>query len=594
MIEPALDRLDYGAMLAPPADGYELNNAVACTYSLDLTALMAAMLPLGFGGDALDGCHDNPVFMLHALKKILPKLFVFCDASEIKYPEVKDSKLLNMLDQVVFPVNRKTAFHPKFWLLKYVKGKDIRYRLVILSKNISFDRCWDVAMCFEGIPQESPGNGAPLADMLIFLKRKQWGKADQLTRLSELAEEIRFVSFGNEEIKPDSFSLIPFGIGENRNEWPFQRKYDRMLVMSPLLTESVVSDLFQKSQGTKILFTRKEALAGFSKETLEGIDCYCIRDEIFNGEHSGMLAQTMTNGQNQDIHAKIHLLQGNGTKQDLFIGSSNLTVNGLSGKNVELLVGVKFRSHNIFETMCKDLLHDGKNDAAFVSCQPEALRKKSESEENMDKLKKEFKNLLAIRIKASLEEDEEKRFIVRLRAEKTYSVKYDLEIAPVGGGIPQAVASGQSLPGEICFVLSLETLSNFYLVTMYLGEARLKRIVFIDTLSQDALKKRDEAMEKSCLKNTGQLMEYLNYMLADDAYSEAILRGSSAGNDHGLPTINTSMSGIYERMLSCAAHESSRLQRIKDVIGHSTIKDADLDGLLRMCDLFCKIAGDAK
>ena len=43
MIEPALDRLDYGAMLAPPADGYELNNAVACTYSLDLTALMASI-----------------------------------------------------------------------------------------------------------------------------------------------------------------------------------------------------------------------------------------------------------------------------------------------------------------------------------------------------------------------------------------------------------------------------------------------------------------------------------------------------------------------------------------------------------------------
>ena len=44
MIEPSQDRLDYSALLAPPAEGFELDIAVATTYSLDLSALMAALL----------------------------------------------------------------------------------------------------------------------------------------------------------------------------------------------------------------------------------------------------------------------------------------------------------------------------------------------------------------------------------------------------------------------------------------------------------------------------------------------------------------------------------------------------------------------
>ena len=594
MIEPSQDRLDYGAILASPEDGFELDFAVACTYSLDLSALMASLIPLGFGGDSLGDCRDNPVFMLHALKKLLPKLYVFCDASEIKYPDIKEHRLLNMLDRAVFPVNRKAAFHPKFWLLKYVKGRACRYRLVILSKNISFDRCWDVAMYFDGKMQDTPGNGAPLANMLDFLKKTQRGKDNQPTRLSALAKEIEFVSFGNEDIRPESFSLIPLGI-DNKHDWPFWGKYDCMLVISPFLSEESIRCLFQKTQDRKMLFSRREALSAVSPDLLSGIECYCIRDEIFNGEQSEKLSQAVTHRQNQDIHAKIYLLQGSGVKQDMYIGSANLTSNGLGGRNVELLVGMKFRSYNIYETMCRDLLHEGKNDAVFVKYQPEAKTEKSDSEKSMDALRDAFKNLLlSVKFGAKLEEKEGQVFAVHVKTECARPVQCDLEIAPIGGGIPRSFKKGDNLPGEICFELPIEALSNFYSITMRLGEEKLKRILSIETLSKDCLKNRDEAVEKSCLKSSGQLMEYLSYMLADDAYSEAILRGSSAKRLSDIATNRTAMSGIYEQMLSCAAKAPSRLQKIKDVIGHSSIANADLDHLLRMCELFCKISGGAK
>ena len=596
MIEPSQDRLDYSAILAPPAEGFELDIAVATTYSLDLSALMAALLPLGFGGDSLGDFRDNPVFMLHALKKLLPKLYVFCDASEIKYPDTKEHKLLHMLDQAVFPINHKTAFHPKFWLLKYVKEKEVHYRFVVLSKNISFDRSWDVAMYFDGAPQDTPGNGAPLADMLEYLKKTQWGKSRLLSRISALADEIKNVTFSNGDIKPESLSIMPLGINKKQGDLPFQAKCDRILVLSPFLSASSVADLFKRTDGQKMLFSRKEALSSIPQDCLEGIECYCIRDEIYNGEQSDKIVQSVTRLQNQDIHAKVYMLQGGGAKQELYIGSSNLTENGLNGNNIELLVGMKIRYHNVFESMCKDLLHDGKNDAAFEQYQPEAPIADSESEKNQKKLKVQFKRFLSeMRFEVKLNEKEEKRFDVCLINKKTISFKYAIEIVPIGGGVPRAFAPEQYLPEEILFErLPLESLSNFYSITMSIGDDKLKRIIFIDTIQKNILEGRDEAIEKTCLNNTGHFLEYLSYMLADDAYSDALQYGSSAKGDYSLTAKNISMSGLYERMLSCAAKEPSRLQKIRDIINRSEIADADLGSLLQICNLFCNVTGDMK
>jgi len=596
MIEPAKDRLDYGEMLAPPEDGFELEIAVATTYSLDLSALLASMLPLGFGGDACDNCRDNPVFMLHALKRLLPKLYVFCDAAEIKYPQSREHRLLNMLDQVVFPVRVPNAFHPKFWLLKYVKGKEARYRLIVLSKNISFDRSWDVAMSFDGTLQESPGNGAPLAAMLVYLKGTQRGKTDRLSRISPLAKEIEFVSFCNNDIKPESFELLPFGIG-NKIAWPFPERIERLLVMSPFLSRDAVTKLFHSVCGKKILIARKDAMSGFSDEMLVGIDCFCIRDEIYNGETSDNLNSAPDQPQNQDIHAKIYLLQRKSNERsDLYIGSANLTDNGLPNpneRNVELLVHVRFKRNDLFDSICKDLLNDGKDDSAFVKCLPPPSTEKSEHEKIMDTLKKAFKDLLWIRYSATVEVSEESKCLISLKPNKLKSFECDLEFVPIGGGIPIMVEKGNQIPEEMHFELSLETVSNFYSVRMSRDGVEMRRVLFIDTLSKECLEKRDAALEKTCTKKTEDFMEYLNYMLAKDAYSEAVLHGSSK-QTMGARTANTALSGIYEKMLSFAAEEPSRLKEIWDIIQRHTDTNEEISRLAALCEKFCVIARGTK
>lgn len=67
MLNPNTDRLDYGCLLAPPP-GSSLDLAVGATYSLDLDALVGAMLALALGEETDSALLENPVCLLEALR----------------------------------------------------------------------------------------------------------------------------------------------------------------------------------------------------------------------------------------------------------------------------------------------------------------------------------------------------------------------------------------------------------------------------------------------------------------------------------------------------------------------------------------------
>ena len=56
-------------------------------------------------------------------------------------------------------------FHSKVWLLRFgseQRDEPTRMRLLVLSRNLTFDRCWDVSLC-TGRDGERPraGNQSP-------------------------------------------------------------------------------------------------------------------------------------------------------------------------------------------------------------------------------------------------------------------------------------------------------------------------------------------------------------------------------------------------------------------------------------------------
>jgi hypothetical protein len=150
MLKPASDRLDYSEMLTPPF-GYETTFAVGTTYSLDLDALIGVCLALGLSESIDNELKDNPIYLLEALQRTAEKILVFCEGGQIKVPS-NSNALHILLEKMVVEVvmKNKKSFHPKFWIVKYENEEgEALYRCLVLSRNLTFDRSWDVAVEIE-------------------------------------------------------------------------------------------------------------------------------------------------------------------------------------------------------------------------------------------------------------------------------------------------------------------------------------------------------------------------------------------------------------------------------------------------------------
>lgn len=209
MLKPESDRISYAAELAPP-DGYRLKCAVATTYSLDLETLVAASIPLGISQE-LDGDELKcPVGLLHAIRKISDKVVVFCEAGQVKCPEERDNRLMPLLDAMVVPValGKKgrgdyPAFHPKTWTLQFENvddENDCFVRYIVLSRNLTFDRSWDVAVSLEGkFENRTHKPSLPLVEFMKFLGRQIRGEGGTSARKRRLVngfvKDLPYVKF---------------------------------------------------------------------------------------------------------------------------------------------------------------------------------------------------------------------------------------------------------------------------------------------------------------------------------------------------------------------------------------------------------------
>ena len=147
MLNAQSDRIDYRELLSPPPS-YKVSFAVGTTYSLDLETLTAVCAIVGLNVEADTELTQSPLHMLEAIRRASGKLLIFCQSGQIKMPN-KPNKLLPLLENCVSEVSlrNKRSFHPKTWFLKFTAdGLPDKYRLIVMSRNLTFDRSWDVAL----------------------------------------------------------------------------------------------------------------------------------------------------------------------------------------------------------------------------------------------------------------------------------------------------------------------------------------------------------------------------------------------------------------------------------------------------------------
>ena len=160
-------------LLRPPA-GYDLDFALLTTYTLDLEAMLA--LPLSVLARADKGIEEllaDPLLLLEALRQAGDRIHVFVDRAGVAIPRSR-RELYAMLEPSVHPVAAPGhgAFHPKVWLLRFVtEDRPPLLRVAVLSRNLTFDRSWDIALTSAASPKPRRRTSASrqLAELIRWL-----------------------------------------------------------------------------------------------------------------------------------------------------------------------------------------------------------------------------------------------------------------------------------------------------------------------------------------------------------------------------------------------------------------------------------------
>lgn len=279
---------------------------------------------------AAQGMHKN----LNALQKVSDKIVLFCEAGQIKVP-TKPTALSILLEKMVVEValpkdrqlGRYPAFHPKTWILAYVNAEgDKKYRFVVMSRNLTFDRSWDISFAMDSSKNvRQKKKTQPICDFLDYLvtnvhnTSNNAGKKRNLIR--GLCADIKDVSFSlDSKIFGEDFEVLPLGIGKNayrmqedilfcKERGNANSTFNELVVMSPFLSESVIADFNLTDRALsdckRTLVTRRSELGKLKASDVDNFTIYALKDEIIDGEEE--ISDELADKKKQDIHAKIYL-----------------------------------------------------------------------------------------------------------------------------------------------------------------------------------------------------------------------------------------------------------------------------------------------
>ena len=328
MLEPRRDRFDYGEQLNAP-DGFELSAAIATTYTLDLGTLLAVSVALGFK-DSLEGdLSGEKLVLLEAISGLKDKLRVFYEKGKITVP-TEYNYLFTLLEPCVSPVvpegGEFSSFHPKVWLLRYVEsGKkrkpEIRYRLIVLTRNLTFDKSWDIAASIDGtLKSEVQTKGSDNDWIRFFLDLMKSDK--EFTPSKTLKKELPYIKWNM------SYGWTPKLLpGGGKFGQPLDlKKIEHLLVVSPFIKDAgnQIKALnwlgdYVSEGGEKLLFSRAEELNAIGEYALYGWECYAINSSVVEGEEKIEEGSELHN-----LHAKL-IVTERGDVADWHIGSANAT-----------------------------------------------------------------------------------------------------------------------------------------------------------------------------------------------------------------------------------------------------------------------------
>ena len=315
------DRSLYTEAVTPPP-GYIFDQAVATTYSLDPATVLSLPTHIALAERPSSAAID-PIKLLESLRRLSGRFSVYVDHAGINSPS-GSNVLFGLLESMVIPTKapRAGVFHPKMWVLRFVQpdiDEPPLIRLLILSRNITYDRSWDISLQLEGRPgRRYIAANRPLGEFLRSLPTISTQPVEKARKvqIDQLADDIRKTVW---EL-PEGFEEVAFHIiGTRRKAWspPWSK---RMVVISPFIKDEALSWLSDQTEELVAVVSRPDELNQLRTETLELADKWFTLDEAAETEDGEEPDKQDTVG----LHAKVYIAE-KGWWTRLYLGSANAT-----------------------------------------------------------------------------------------------------------------------------------------------------------------------------------------------------------------------------------------------------------------------------
>jgi len=336
MLSPNTRSLYTEALCPPP--GYIFNQAIATTFTLDPS--LALSLPIHLALAERKTPEETELLkLLESLRRLSGRFNLYVDQTGMKVPiSARGNVLFGLLETMVTPVKapRGGVFHPKIWIIRFVQpdlDEPALLRMLVLSRNITYDRSWDISLRLEGKPgTRNIAENKPVAEFLERLPSfcPEGLSHRQKQQLDLFSSEIRKTEW---EL-PEGFETISFDLLGIQNKPWSPPKSRRMAVVTPFFTEGALEWLRKQTDKIEAVISRPEEIDKLQKETVKLAEKWYTLDDAAQSEDGEETDPQDLLG----LHAKIYLIE-KGWWTKLYIGSANSTNAALlENRNIEILV----------------------------------------------------------------------------------------------------------------------------------------------------------------------------------------------------------------------------------------------------------------
>lgn len=599
MLDPD-DRCLLSEQVLPP-HGYTFTDAIICTYSLDLTALAGVPLallqsdPLSLGDAA-----GARIEALRAVREMSSRLTVFCQAGAIHVPSEWRDAFLWLESSVVQvrPNAARAVFHPKLWLLRFAsKTGQVSYRLLVLSRNLTYDRSWDVIARFDG-PVINRKNGiranVPLVQFIEAL-----GNVSAIPVVGDMSEshgerrdlfarELRTVRFKAQDDNIQHWAFWPLGIPGHQyplgqlfdgRRSPFQswaegaqRAGRRLLVVSPFLSGGMLDTLAEAGFPVSLV-SREDALDENADRLPDDWFPEGEAARIFSFRHEMSLAGAPLSG----LHAKLWVAD-DGWHAHLWTGSANATEAAFT-RNVEFLLQLSGPRAK----MGIDTLLGAKGMDPLTT---PYLRPQETIDEAMLTLKRQQEALdwllnglvTGSQLKARITQSGETCWALALHLSETDALHVEgqpvrWKARPISVPWSRVVSASENAAPCQCEDLAIHELTEFWTIALELPDAQLRAEATVRLHAEGEWPQfaaRESAALSRHLRDADSLALYLEFMLAgdDEALRKRMRRQRQKGQGDGKPS-SEPLRPLFETMLQALAERPEALGEVVDLVESS-------------------------